>query len=44
MNKNESSKSRVVYGSHMRNSTAYTVLLGVTMRRNRGMEDSASMD
>lgn len=44
VNKNEISKSRVVYGSHMRDSTAYSVTLGVTKRRNHGMEDSAGMD
>jgi hypothetical protein len=44
VNKNGSSKSRVVYGSHMRDSTAYSVLIGVTMRRNHGMEDSGGMD
>ena len=32
-----SSESRVVFGSHMRDSTAYPVLLGVTMGRNHGM-------
>lgn len=43
MNKNESSKSRLVYGSRMRDSIAYSVTVGVTMRRN-GMEDSAGID
>jgi hypothetical protein len=40
----ESSKSRVVYGSHMRDSTAYSVLVDVTTMRNHGMENAASMD
>jgi len=35
----ESSKSRVVHGSHMRDSTVYSVLLGVTMGRNHGRLD-----